>query len=344
MSRLETLGKVARRIKRASEGRRFVGLEWRDRMAGRQLAAGQDRTAAIGGRDVLLFVCLRNELPRMPAFVNHYRALGVGHFFVVDNGSTDGFGAWAAEQADMSVWRTEASYRDSAFGMLWLNDLMRRHACGRWCVVVDPDEFLVYPHMETRSLPDLVQFLEDDRRTCMHALLIDAYSDRPMSDTLLAEGADPFAVCPFFDRDGYVQTEGWGNGIWVQGGPRLRKHFHDAPHGAPALNKIPLIRWARPYHYRHSTHDAYPRRLNRAHTQGEVSVTGALFHFKLVSALTAKAEEEAVRGEHYDGGREYAHYRREGAEAEFYTPGISLRYEDTGQLLRLGLMSAGRWF
>jgi hypothetical protein len=344
MSRLDTLRKLARRARRVGEGRRFVGLEWRDRIAGRQLDPVQDRTAAIRRGDVLVFVCLRNELPRMPAFVDYYRGLGAGHFFVVDNGSTDGFAPWAAEQPDMSVWRTEASYRDSAFGMLWLNDQMRRHACGRWCVVVDPDEFLVYPHVETRSLPDLVQFLEDDRRACMHALLIDAYSDRPLSETVLGHGEDPFAVCPWFDRDGYVQTEGWGNGTWIQGGPRLRRHFHDAPHGAPALNKIPLIRWQRPYHYRQSTHDAYPRRLNRAHTEGEVSLTGALFHFKLVSALAAKAEEEATRGEHYDGGREYARYRREGAKAEFHTPGISVRYEGSNQLLRLGLMSAGRWF
>jgi hypothetical protein len=344
MTRLDDAKKVARRLRRSTEGYRFVDLEWRDRAAGRQLALVQDRLAAVRPRDVLLFVCLRNEAPRMPAFVDYYRGLGVGHFLVVDNGSTDGFAEWAAGQKDMSVWRTEASYRDSAFGMLWLNDLMRRHACDRWCVVVDPDEFLVYPHVETRSLPDLVQFLDDDKRACMHALLLDAYSDRPLAETVLGPGEDPFAVCPFFDRDGYVQTAGWGNGIWIQGGPRLRKHFHDAPHGAPALNKIPLVRWQRFYHYRHSTHDAYPRRLNRAHTEGEVSVTGALFHFKLVSALAAKAEEEAVRGEHYDGGREYAHYRREGARAEFHTPGISTRYEGSRQLVGLGLMSSGRWF
>lgn len=334
-----------RQARRAVSGARvFAGLEWRDRRVGRQLELVQDRLSAIRPRDILLFVCLRNEQPRMPAFVEYYRGLGVGHFCVVDNGSTDGFRDWADGQGDMSVWRTEASYRDSGFGMMWLNDLMRRHAVGRWCVVVDPDEFLVYPHAETRSLPELVQFLEDDRRPCMHALLIDAYSDRPLAETVLGPGDDPFAVCPYFDRDGYVQSDGWGNGVWIQGGPRLRKHFHDNPHGAPALNKIPLIRWQRVYHYRHSTHDAYPRRLNRAHTEGEVSVTGALFHFKLVSALAAKAEEEATRGEHYDGGREYAHYRREGAQAEFHTPGISTRYAGSEQLVALGLMSPGRWF
>ena len=75
-----------------------------------------------------------------------------------------------------------------------------------------------------------------------------------------------------------------------------------------------------------STHDAWPRRLNRAHAQNEVSTTGVLFHFKLVAGLAAKAAEEAERGEHYAAGREYARYR-EGGGAEFYAEGLSLRYE-----------------
>lgn len=320
----------------------FAWLELRDRRAGRQLRAVQDRTAAIGRSDIILVTCLRNERARMPAFVDYYRRLGVGHFLVVDNDSDDGFMDWAAAEPDVSVWHTAASYRASAFGMLWLNDLLRRHGQGRWCVVVDPDEFLVYPMMETRSLKALAQFLEDDYRPCLHALLVDAYSDRRLEATHLREGDDPFAVCPFFDRDGYVQRDGWGNGTWVQGGPRMRAHFADRPSHAPALNKIPFLRWRRLYHYRMSTHDAWPRRLNRAHAQDMVSTTGALFHFKLVSALGAKAAEEAERGEHYAAGREYARYR-EGA-AEFFAEGLSLRYEGPEQLIALGLMSPGRWF
>ena len=74
---------------------------------------------------------------------------------------------WAREQPDVSVWHTTASYRDSRFGMLWINDLLRRHGQKRWCIVVDPDEFLVYPMMETRSLKALAQFLEDDHRPCL---------------------------------------------------------------------------------------------------------------------------------------------------------------------------------
>lgn len=317
-------------------------LRQRDRTAGAQLHLVQDRLAAIKPRDILLVTCLRNERFRLPFFVDYYRGLGVQHFLMIDNDSSDGFMEWAREQADVSVWHTTASYKDSNFGMLWCNDLLYRHGTGHWCVVVDPDEFLVYPYMNTRSLSALRQFLEDDKRECFHAIMLDAYSDRPLGQTLLEPGSDPFGVCPYFDRDGYTQRAGWANGAWIQGGVRMRCHFRDRPWEAPALNKIPFIKWQRNFHYRMSTHDAYPLRLNRAHNRGEVSATGALFHFKFVSSLKDKAKEEMQRREHYAGGREYERYL--GENDSFYEEGVSIRYEGPEQLIRLGLMSPGGWF
>ena len=106
---------------------------------------------------------------------------------------------------------------------------------------------------------------------------------------------------------------------------------------------MPFVRWRRHFHYNRSTHDAWPRRLNRAHAQDMVSTTAALFHFKLVAALGAKAAEEAIRGEHYAGGPRVRPLPRQGA-AEFYAEGLSVRYEGSAQLVALGLMSPGRWF
>ena len=226
--------------------------------------------------------------------------------------------------------------------MLWVNDLLRRHGRGRWCVVVDPDEFLVYPMMETRPLKALAQFLEDDYRPCLHALLVDAYSDRPLAETRLGEGDDPFAVCPFFDRDGYVQQEGWGNGTWVQGGPRMRAHFADRPGQAPALEQDPAGALEAALPLPDSTHDAWPRRLNRAHAQDLVSTTGVLFHFKLVAALAG----EGRRG----GGARRALRRRPRVRALPRRRGRVPRRGNErplprpGQLVALGLMNPGRWF
>ncbi|MEO1687036.1 MAG: glycosyltransferase family 2 protein [Pseudomonadota bacterium] len=325
----------------------YAGLHRKDRRAGRQLRPVQDRTAEIGPGTIPLVACLRNEAFRMEAFVAHYRRLGVGHFLFVDNDSDDGFMDWASAQKDVSVWHTAASYKASNFGMLWCNDLLRRYGAERWCVCVDPDEFLVYPYMQTRSLRALAQHLDDAKRRAFPALMLDAYSDRPLAQATLAPGQDPFEVCPFFDRDGYIQSPGWGSGLAIRGGPRMRVHFRDRPWQAPALNKIPFVKWRRTYHYRSSMHDAWPFELNRAEAKlGQLRMpptTGALFHFKFVASLKDKAAEEMARGEHYAGSREYARYHADAA-GEFFADGISTRYEGPQQLVDLGLMSPGRWF
>ena len=68
----------------------------------RQLRPVRDNTQWIGAGDVLCFVTLRNEMNRLPYFLEHYRALGVRHFLMVDNNSTDGSGDFLATQADVS--------------------------------------------------------------------------------------------------------------------------------------------------------------------------------------------------------------------------------------------------
>ncbi|MEL6209080.1 MAG: glycosyltransferase family 2 protein, partial [Pseudomonadota bacterium] len=274
---MKKIAKLARDI------RLYHSLAAEDRRAGKDLTLVQDNLAGLGPRDIVLVVCLRNERMRLPAFAEHYRRIGVRHFMLIDNDSEDDLMSWASAQSDVSVWHTSASYRGSNFGMLWCNALLRRYGVGRWCVVVDPDEFLVYPYMETRDLAALTRFLDDDGRPCMHTVMLDAYSDLPLGETVLHEGENPFELCPYFDGDGYLQRQGWGHGNWIRGGPRLRVHFRDAPQNAPSLNKISLIKWQKHFHYHSSMHDAHPWFLNRAHREGEVSTTGCLFHFKFVA-------------------------------------------------------------
>ena len=312
------------------------------RKHGADLTLVQDNTAAIRPRDILLVVCLRNEAHRLPFFLDYYRRLGVDRFLIVDNDSTDGFRDYVKPMGDVSVWSTKASYLASNFGMQWCNHLLASYGVGHLCVTVDPDEFLVYPHIETRALADLGVFLKDENRACMHTLMLDAYSDRPVRETLYHSGDNPFETCPYFDRDGYIQRDGFGGGTFIQGGPRMRVFNRDDPYHAPALNKISVVWWEKTYAYRSSMHDMLPLKLNRAHHDGAVSITGCLFHFKFISTLEQKALEEAERKQHYAGGREYEKYRDQ-IESSLFQEGVSLRYRAPQQLIDLGLMSPGGW-
>jgi hypothetical protein len=310
---------------------------------GLRLKIVSDKTGKIAPSDIILVCCQRNEVSRLPFFFDYYRGLGVSHFLFVDNDSDDGSLAWLSEQSDCSVWHTKASYRDAKFGMDWCNDLLRRYGANRWCLTVDADEFLVFPKMETRSLRGLCQYLDDESRRSFQVVMLDAYSDRPLNETLYEAGDDPFTTCPFFDLDGYVQDDGFGKATWIRGGPRLRAHFHDAPASSPGLNKTPLIKWRMHYHYRSSMHDCRPYYLNDAQRNDSMPVTGCLFHFKFMNSLLEKTAEERVRKQHYLEGAEYDRYGVSG-NVLLYRDGLSVRYEGTEQLMKLGLMSQGRWF
>jgi hypothetical protein len=215
---------------------------------------------------------------------------------------------------------------------------------GKWCVTVDPDEFLVYPHCEQRDLHSLTARLDAIGQPSLYTVLLDAYAQGPLSRAVLAPDADPFEVCPWFDRFNLSQRfDAETQGFWVQGGVRMRRFFADRPEQAPALNKVPLVRWTSGLRYVSSMHHLNDLRLNCTVHERPDAVSGALFHFKYLSLLREKASEEMVRGEHYAGSTEYKAYFDAG-DVQLFDPEISLRYTGSEQLQRLGFMQAGTWF
>ncbi|KAA9133359.1 glycosyltransferase family 2 protein [Marinihelvus fidelis] len=312
---------------------------------GFSLERRQDHTANIRRGDILLFATLRNERVRMPWFLDYYRKLGVSHFLFVDNGSTDGFRELVADMEDVSVWYTEASYAKANFGMHWLNGLLRRYGRGHWCVTCDPDEFLVFPYSDHRNLEDLAGFLEAEQRRSFCCVMLDMYSDGPISDAHYREGDDPLAITPFFDGVGYVQQPGWLSEIKVQGGVRRRVFFNDNPDSSPSIHKTPFVKWRWYDNYFLSMHQLVPAYLNVPHAATHDSPTGVLLHFKYFSLLGDKIEEEMTRGEHWDNSFEYRSYDarfRQGPLQLYYER--SVRYSDWQQLVSLGFMNTGRWF
>jgi len=312
----------------------------------RELGVVQDNTGQIRKGDILLFCTLRNEAFRIPHFLEHYRRLGVGHFVFVDNGSEDCFQELVRNEVDISVWHSTASYKRANFGMHWLNYLLRRYGSGHWCVVCDPDEYLVFPYSDQRNLYELCGYLDDERRQSFFCLLLDMYSDRAVNDTHYDADRSPLAVCPYFDASGYVQrinTRVFN--VWVQGGVRRRVIFRDNPSAAPALNKTPLVKWKWNYSYISSMHALVPRHLNVPHHGSYLCPTGCLLHFKFFSVLQEKAAEEQVRKEHFMDSLEYSHYNSHtSTDYQPMTYEGSVRYEGWKQLVRLGLMNIGKWF
>lgn len=311
----------------------------------RELTAVQNRTTRIGGSDILVFSTFRNENTRLPFFLQYYRDLGVSHFLMVDNDSDDGGREYLSDQPDVSLWTTKGSYKAARFGVDWLNNLQMKYGHDHWCLVVDPDELLVYPFCDTRPLRALTDWLDASAIRSFGAMLLDMYPKGRINQFPYARGQNPLDIATWFDAGNYsIQKNHDYFNLWIQGGPRARAFFPSEPKLAPALNKIPLVKWDRNYAYVSSTHMLLPRGLNLVYDEwGGEKASGVLLHTKFLETFTAKSREELNRKQHYANSQEYVAYATTLGEDPDLWCKWSEKYINWRQLEILGLMSKGNW-
>jgi len=275
---------------------------------------------------VLLFVTLFNAMDYVESFLDHYRALGVDHFFVVDNASTDGSLEKLCEQPDVSVFSNPESFAGSAFGVLWINHLMQRFGVNHWCFHVDIDEYFVFPDYDgSRTLQDLLSYCEDRGFGCVPAIELDMYpeylADRP--------DVDPFVASCYFDVD-YVVTESeMPPYVMIQGGLRQRLT------GLPlSMQKSPLVLMAPDVRYIECNHSTTHLPV--------ADLSGALLHYKFVGDIRRRVDDAISRAEHFAGAISYRRLDRAvGAlgEAKSLLSHYSCRYAGPVSLLQHGLIN-----
>ncbi|MFK7939657.1 MAG: glycosyltransferase family 2 protein [Roseovarius sp.] len=322
--------------------RRLLFRSFRKR---RQLNPVINRTPQIAPGDILAFSTIRNEMVRLPFFLDHHRALGVQHFLMVDNNSDDGTREYLACQPDVSLWTTPDSYKLSRFGVDWLTWLQRRYGHNHWCLTLDADEILIYPHHETRPLPALTAWLDSHGRRSFGAMMLDMYPKGPLNAQTYAAGDDPFNILSWFDGGNYmIQKKADLENLWIQGGPRARMFFADRPKRAPTMSKTPLVKWHRGYAYVSSSHSLLPRGLNHVYDdQGGEKTSGILLHTKFLHTVVAKSAEEKHRAEHFANSDLYESYYDSLTEnPDLWCEG-STRLTSWRQLEAMGLMSKGNW-
>lgn len=316
---------------------------WRSYRSRHALRMVQDRTRAIRWGDILGVVVVRNEARRLAHFLDWHRALGVDHFLVVDNASTDGSAEILAGARDVSFWTTQASYREARFGLDWASWLLMRYGAGHWCLTLDADELLVYAHHETRDLHALTAWLEGRGHVAMGALMLDLYPEGRLGEETGEN--DPIKSLCGFDAGPYrAQRQPPMRNLWVQGGARQRVFFADCPERAPTLNKLPLVKWRRYFAYVNSTHSALPSRLNMAYDgPGGAVPSGVLLHTKFLPDVVPRAAEDRARQQHFSDPAQFSPYYDAIAARPTLWHGAAHRLEGWRQLQALGLMNSGGW-
>ena len=308
--------------------------------------------------EIRLVGAVRNEILRLPYFLQYYRQLGVKRFFFADNDSSDGTTAFMLAQPDCHVFYTEGNYLAAHCGVDWQNSLLDAYGDGHWIVLADADECLVYPGSETRKLPDFTAWLDKQGYAGISTLLLDMYANQPLASINYQPGENFLNTAAYFDRDytwvrrlGFPDREPIGGPrtrlcfpsqntpqllprLWIRmkmrGARWLKKlGFHcKVEQCAPYVFKVPLVKWQRGYAFVTS------HRLNRIPL---APVTGALLHFKYFQDFAARVQDVVDRKCHPGEYQSYAQYLVKNSTFSMAYSG-STRYENTQQLVRLGLI------
>ena len=151
------------------------------------------------GGPVAISLC-HNEMLRLPDFLRHHRQIGVRHFFVVDNDSTDGSGEYLDAQPDVTRLYTRKPYQEfKATFRAWPCD---HYAEGRWILEPDVDEHLIYPGWPEVPLAHLLSHWDATGSEAVFAPMVDMYADRPLAEVRHGAEARMSETYPLFDGEG----------------------------------------------------------------------------------------------------------------------------------------------
>ncbi|CAM5774407.1 hypothetical protein LMIY3S_04505 [Labrys miyagiensis] len=321
----------------------------------------------------MISVC-RNEIKRLPGWLEYYRSLGIRCFIVIDNDSSDGSVEYLRSQKDVHCLSMDLSFRESNFGMEWVNAARRALPADSWALYVDLDEYLVYRDCPRRTIDELVASLPDEANA-VFALMVDMY---PRGSFLAVQPDDRLVeTCCFFDsiyRFRQRPLKPWSRArreLECLGGPRLRlisslareerstwlDYFLRAQLGR--LLKISPERW-----HRHivESYPPQPPGLNKTpftrcrtgeaandygsphgiHHPVFADETAVLLHFKFTADLKDKINIEIHRKEHFRFGAEYIMYDKlikNPKNLNLFSEEISQKFESPESFDRLGFFA-----
>lgn len=285
-----------------------------------------DRLDAAREAEVAVVACMRNEMFMLPHFLEHYRRLGVGAFLIADNLSDDGTLEYLLEQEDVALFSVDTDYRKSHYGVAWQQALLSNFRYGRWTVVADADEFLVWRPDARGSLPDLLRGEAFAGADAVRVFMLDLYPEGRLEDADFRSG-DPFAEAGWCEREPFLT--GWpGRGPFSNMGTWTSALRHRLiPGSRPDLfvaQKIALLRY-----------NSWMRLSAGLHFLADVRLAQRelLFaHFKYTADFRRKAQAEVARRQHFNDAEEYRKYLSLVSEGRsvIHDPAVSVRWTACG--------------
>jgi cellulose synthase/poly-beta-1,6-N-acetylglucosamine synthase-like glycosyltransferase len=296
-----------------------------------ELISDEASVLAASAADVAVVACMRNEMFMLPHFLAHYRGLGVTAFLIADNCSDDGTLEYLAAQPDVALFSVDTDYKQSQYGVAWQQAMIAAFRVGKWSLMADADELLVWENQPQQSLAALLAEAEFAQADAVRIFMLDMYPQGPLEGATFASG-DLFAEAGFADAAPFIKD-------FMSIGP-----FSDAQSWTSALRHR-LIPGSR-----HSLFVAQKLALLRYHPGLRLSaglhyVGGATLaprelvfgHFKYNADFRRKAVAEVERGQHFNDAEEYRKYLALTSEGRgvLYEDGLSLPWAQVPHIKQL---------
>lgn len=290
-----------------------------------------EKPIELNANDIPLFCVQRNELLRLPCFLEYYRKLGVTKFFFTDNNSDDGSFEYLLAQPDCYVFWTKSSHNQAGAGMAWNQYLIQKYVKeNQWYLVIDADELFVYPECETLLLPQFIQYLDKCNYDAVASYVLDMFPKNEQEQLNIKSGDNLLEKSPYFYNH-YIFDHQIGSPYHkVRGGI-----FHVFGQNIP-INVTPLLKKRDPYiKLLSSRHLTTPTKIS--------DVTSCLLHFKFIGDFYQKSLDETKRKQHWGGGIAYKRYMQffeNTIKGDFNFTDLekTTKYKNSHQLVELGLI------
>ncbi len=282
-------------------------------------------------KDIVLFTHIYNEMNRLPFFLEHYRKLGISKFIIIDNNSTDNCQEFLLSQSDVHIFWTNSCHLQSSSGMSWIKSLKDKYIPeNSWYLVVDADEFLVYPNYEQKPLNILIDYMEENTYQALPSFMLDMYA-KTIKEQLTIQPTDNFIKASPFFYNYYRFIDNIIPPFFdVYGGI-----FYKLSNQMIRLVKVPLVKNTKDLHYIMGNHNTTPVNFS--------DITSCLLHFKFIGDFQSNSKMMVQEKRHYAGSIMYKHYQdifnnQEINEFDFSKLDKSIYYENSIQLVELKLL------
>ncbi|MEM9227707.1 MAG: glycosyltransferase family 2 protein [Verrucomicrobiota bacterium] len=166
----------------------------------------EQKTGKAPPREGLCCMALtHNEGKILPDFLRHYRELGIDHFLIVDDRSTDETADILDASPDVTVFHPADGTSYKEHKRFWRAEVLDTFSAGRWVIVPDIDEHLILPPSAGSRLPNVIEALEAEGADALHATMVDMYRDAPLADHAYSHGKLVEAFPLFDGPDNYFR-------------------------------------------------------------------------------------------------------------------------------------------